>query len=159
MRNASTRLALIAIAILLLSPVAPAYYHFIHFTAPFSPYQPVAERFDLNALPDHTLRYYIDQSGPEALAPGDSFPALVSQIRLAAKAWDNVETSELRLAFGGIGSPELSQATPAVDVLFGEMPATSSGASGRALVVARVVRVDITEDVSVCCNPRAWPNS
>jgi len=121
MRNSSRRLLLIALAVLLVSPAAFAYYHFIHFTSPYAPYEPVRERFDLNALVDGTLRYYVDQSGPETLATGDSFPALVSQIRLAAETWNSVETSELRLAFGGVGSLELPQTTAAVDILFDEM--------------------------------------
>ena len=36
---------------------------------------------------------------------------------------------------------------------------TSSAASGAPRVVARVMAVDITADVSVCCNPKECPNS
>jgi hypothetical protein len=40
-----------------------------------------------------------------------------------------------------------------------EMPAMSSAASGAALVVARVISVDIALEVCGCCNPSAWPSS
>src|SRR5260370_37285907 len=40
-----------------------------------------------------------------------------------------------------------------------EMPEMSSAASGVALVVARVIKVDMALEVCGCCRPSAWPNS
>ena len=39
------------------------------------------------------------------------------------------------------------------------MPAISSAASGRALVVARVVEVDMVAETVECCRPKVCPNS
>jgi len=39
------------------------------------------------------------------------------------------------------------------------IPATSSGPSGCALVMARVISVDMMLDVQVCCSPAVCPNS
>jgi hypothetical protein len=40
-----------------------------------------------------------------------------------------------------------------------EIALMSSAASGAPRVVARVIAVDITAEVSVCCNPNECPNS
>ena len=104
-----------------LSP-ANAYYHFVHY-APGPPYSPVYEKFDLRALPDGAVPYFISAAGPVALAPGDSPASLVSQIRLAASVWNDVKTSQLRLIFGGFRNVDSAAgATPHIDVLFDEIP-------------------------------------
>lgn len=101
---------------------ARAYYHFVHFPAG-PPYTPVYEKFDLRALADSTVPYYISGSGPAALAPGDSFASVISQIRLAAAAWNEVKTSQLRLAFGGIRNGDNgAESSPYIDVIFDEIP-------------------------------------
>lgn len=113
----------IAVGGLLLASSASGYYHFVHFFNQAPPYAPVLEKFDLSALPDRTVRYYIAREGPAALAPGDSFESVLSQIRAAAAAWNEAATSELRLAFGGLAGPEArSGATPAIEILFDEIP-------------------------------------
>jgi hypothetical protein len=107
-------------AILVWATCSPAYYHFVHFTrtAPFRIY----EKFDVAALPNRTLNYYVeDGSGRVQFAPGDSFPALLSQIRRASRVWNDVETSDLRVAFGGI-APRNQSAGPAMEILFDEVP-------------------------------------
>lgn len=113
----------IATGWLLVASSAFGYYHFVHFLTPGPPYTPVPEKFDLRVLADRTVRYYIAREGPAALAPGDSFESVVSQIRAAAAAWNDVATSELRLAFGGLaGEESRASATPALEVLFDEIP-------------------------------------
>jgi hypothetical protein len=108
----------VALSAWLLSSAAFGYYHFIRFPSRNGPFNAVPEKFDLAALPGKTIRYYIAESGPTRLADGDSFPALVSQIGLAAKAWNDVQTSDLKLAFGGLINPAVAQNSPGIDIVF-----------------------------------------
>lgn len=88
---------------------AGAYYHFIHYTSNSAPYGPVPEKFDLAALPNKTITFFVSNSGPTQYSPNDSFPSVLSQIRQATRAWDAVATSDLRVSFGGLyadGTPE-----------------------------------------------------
>lgn len=110
--------ALTVAAFVAMAPSASAYYHFVRFPSRTGPFTPVYEKFDINALPGRTLRYYIAESGPDKISSTDSFSAIVSQIRLAAKVWNDVETSELRLVFGGLINPETPQTSPGIDIVF-----------------------------------------
>ncbi len=122
-------------ALLLTSSLASGYYHFVRFSSRNAPFSPIVEKFDLAVLPEKTLTYQIAENGPIALASGDSFPALVSQIRAAARVWSEVETSELRLRFGGLFSPgQPLPSTPGVDVVFEELP---PGVNGYGSVTVR----------------------
>ncbi len=50
---------------------------------------------------------------------GDNYDALVSQIRLAAETWNGVQSSAIRLRFGGFETLGATpQATPGIDVVF-----------------------------------------
>ncbi len=116
-RRPAVRFAFLA---LLCACTAFANYHFIHYTTSAAPYGKAPEKFDLSALPDSTLQYVVSPNVP-LLAKGDSFPALLSQIRTAARTWSGVRTSALRLRFGGFSAPAATaQAAPGLDVLFGE---------------------------------------
>jgi hypothetical protein len=111
---------LVAFLVLVCTGAAFANYHFIHYTTSGAPYGKAPEKFDLSALPDSTLQYVISRNAP-VLAKSDSFPALVSQIRMAASTWSVVRTSALRLQFGGFSAPAaIAQESPGLDVLFGE---------------------------------------
>lgn len=115
-------------ALILTSSLASGYYHFVRFSSRNAPFNPIVEKFDVAALPEKTLTYQIAENGPVTLASGDSFPALVSQIRAAARVWSEVETSELRLRFGGLFSPgQPVPSTPGVDVVFEELPPGVNG--------------------------------
>ncbi|MEJ7605392.1 MAG: hypothetical protein WKF37_03800 [Bryobacteraceae bacterium] len=46
---------------------------------------------------------------------------MISQIRSAAKVWNDVETSELRLAFGGLIAPAVQQTAPTLEIMFDEL--------------------------------------
>lgn len=108
--------------LLALSAGAQAYYHFVHFVSRQGPFTPIPEKFDLSALLNKTVFFTISETGPAALAAGDSKEAVVSQLRLAAKAWNDVPTSELRLAFGGFTQPGAFQSSPLVEIVFDEVP-------------------------------------
>src|SRR5688500_6751303 len=101
---------------------ASGYYHFVHYLTRSGPYTQVLERFDINVLPGKTLQYVISEQLPTQLATGDTAAAVVSQIRLAAKAWNHAPGSDLRLAFGGMVPPGSSYNAPVIEVVFGEVP-------------------------------------
>ncbi|HWQ52541.1 MAG TPA: IPT/TIG domain-containing protein [Bryobacteraceae bacterium] len=98
-----------------LSPVA-AYYHYTHYT----PQGVIQEKFDLSQLPNRTLTFFVAQSENLTYSPNDSLPAVLSQIRQAAQAW-NATDSELRVAFGGL-TQQPPQATPHGLVVFEDIP-------------------------------------
>ncbi|MBM3726831.1 MAG: matrixin family metalloprotease [Acidobacteria bacterium] len=108
------RSARLPVLVLAAAAAAPGYYHFITYTRTG---QPAPARFEGNPV-----QYFIADPGPAAMAAGDSPVALASQIRAAASAWNTVETSEMRLVFGGGITPGASQNTPAVDVVFEDLP-------------------------------------
>ncbi len=116
------RCAAIAAALGGLAATAPGYYHYIHYATRTAPYTVVPERFDLAALSNKTLYYYVSDAGPAAMAGGDSFAALLSQLRMAGRVWNRVDTSDLRVAYGGLFSPGTAQSTPHMEVLFDDTP-------------------------------------
>jgi hypothetical protein len=117
MRGANRGLILAA-ALAALSPICFGYYHFTYFASRSGPFLAVPAKFDLSALPDKTVSYFISDQAPGPLMPGDSFPAIVSQIRLAAEVWNGVASSDLRVRFGGITSVPKPQSLPGIDVVF-----------------------------------------
>src|SRR3954470_15369346 len=118
MRRAFT----LAVALLMLCGVSPAYYHFIHFSSRNAPFHGIPEKFDLGALPNQTLSWFLADMSSLQFSQGDSAAALQSELISAINVWNNVETSSLRIAFGGPSTPGFSSATPAVDVMFDDVP-------------------------------------
>ena len=86
---------------LCLAANAWAHYPFLRYLSDSPPYQSAPAKFDLEALPDAIVPYYIVRPLP-TLAPGQKTESLVAQIRQAAEVWNTVRTSRLRLRFGGI---------------------------------------------------------
>ena len=101
---------------------APAYYYYVLYNTSTGPFnQPIYYRFDLNTLVNSTVPFFIQDTGPAVLAPGDSFEAMIGEIRGAAAVWDSVSTSKIRLAYGGLftlGSD--SENSPGIDVEFSD---------------------------------------
>ena len=96
----AARISILTAALLGLSSIGSAYYHWTYFSNRTGPFQPVTAKFDLNTLPSKTLSYFISEQGPGPLMPGDSVTAVLSQIRLAADVWDGsvLQTCDLSLA-------------------------------------------------------------
>lgn len=116
------RVPVAILAALSFAAVAPGYYHFLHYPSRNGPFLGMPEKWDLNTIPDKTVRFFIAEAGPTQLGPGDSFTGVVTQLRAAAKVWNDVETSELRVAFGGFTPSDAAQpSSPGIDVLFDEM--------------------------------------
>src|SRR5260221_11140232 len=105
------RTAVLSSLLLSLTSISSAYYYWI-----FSPGNRDSQRypakFDLSAMPDKAISYFISDKGPGKLVDGDNYDALVSQIRLATDTWNGVNTSDLRLRFGGFATIGAPQAAP-----------------------------------------------
>jgi hypothetical protein len=116
------RIAILLVAVGASAAVSQAYYHFIRFTLVNGQRRALPEKFDLNALPNRTLSYFIADPAAVQLAPSDAVAGLISEIRAAAQAWNDVETSDLRLGFGGFLNTGVSQTAPTLEILFEDMP-------------------------------------
>ncbi|MFB3779780.1 MAG: matrixin family metalloprotease, partial [Bryobacteraceae bacterium] len=119
---AVSRIGLVTLLALVTAGAGFSYHFFLHYAGRTAPFTPIPEKFDLTALADKTLQYHISDVRPEPMAGGDSFAAVVSQIRAAAKVWNDVETSDLRLAFGGLMTPGTEQSRPSLEISFEEVP-------------------------------------
>jgi hypothetical protein len=117
MRTAGRSLLLVA-ALTVMSPLVSAYYYYLFFATGTGPYAPLAAHFDLNAIKDNTVQYFISDQTPAPLMPGDNLTAIYSQIRQAADVWNSVGSSSLRLHFGGTRNMATPQTVPGVDVVF-----------------------------------------
>src|SRR5258706_189493 len=107
--------------LILLTSIASAHYRWVYFANRTGSMFPVPLRFDLSSefgLPNKTVSYFISDAGPGPLVDGDSFTAIVSQIQAAAKVWNDVPTSALRLQFGGIAPMATPQSSPGIDIVF-----------------------------------------
>jgi len=123
MRNLgrSAHILAIAAAAFVLAVPSNAYYHYVHYGVPGLPtYFPVPEAFDLTALPDKTLTFFVSDAGLRTYGPNDSFGSVLSQVKNAAAVWNSVASSDLRVRFGGLETYNSSQpsATPGCDVIF-----------------------------------------
>jgi uncharacterized protein (TIGR03437 family) len=106
-----------------------AYTHFVHYREGQGYQRPIVEKFDLAALLDQRVYFYVNQKGPK-LAPNDSFEALVSHVRQALSVWDAVPTSSLRVAYGGLTEGLPDSGPPAGEILFAELPPGVIGLGG-----------------------------
>ena len=70
---ARTQRALLLLAALgVISPMASAYYYYVFFASGTGPYTPLAAHYDLNAIKDNTVQYFISDQPPGPLMPGDN---------------------------------------------------------------------------------------
>ena len=115
------RVAVIAVAVALMGTPAEAYYHYVHYLRN-APYTPVQEKFDLTALPNKTVTFFVSDSGPSVYAPNDSLGSILGEVKTALAAWNSVDSSDLRVAFGGTETAGQRSNTPGGDVLFIDLP-------------------------------------
>ena len=108
--------------LLAVATLALAHYPFVTYNTRTGAFVPLPRKFDLAAIPGRTVQFFIADTTPQLL-PGDSLFSLHSQIRLAAKVWNDVDTSDLRLAFGGMRSAVSPISfTPSIEVTFDDLP-------------------------------------
>jgi uncharacterized protein (TIGR03437 family) len=115
------RLLITVFGLALSASTAGAYYHFYHYTNRSAPYNPVPEKFDLTTLPNKTVTFLISDTSAGTISQGNFFPSALSAIRQAANAWNSIDSSDVRAAFGGIANSSTPQNTPGVDIMFVEM--------------------------------------
>jgi hypothetical protein len=101
-----------------LSSIASGYYHFVYFTGRNAPFNPINLQFDLTQLTNNTVYYFISDQGPNVFVKGDSFTAVISELQLAAQAWNGVSSSQIKLAYGGLENAATQQSAPGIDVVF-----------------------------------------
>jgi len=105
-----------------LAATASAYYPWVHYTTCTAPFVPVPEKFDLSALYNKTIYFYVSDQGPVSMVAGDTFTAALSQIRFAGRTWNGVSTSDLRVAYGGLFTAGATQSAPHIEVTFEDLP-------------------------------------
>jgi uncharacterized protein (TIGR03437 family) len=113
------RAAVFAAAALLAGVPAEAYYHYVYYYG--ASYAAMAAKFDLSKLPNSTVTFYVNDSGPANLAPGDTFGSVLGEVKQALAAWNSVPTSALRIAFGGLENANQSANTPGGQVIFQDL--------------------------------------
>ena len=96
-----------------LCSVASGYYNFVYFAGRNAPFTPIPVKFQVNAV-----SYFISDQPPSVMMPGDSYAGIVSQIRSAAAVWNGVQSSTLRLSYGGVSTVGTPQSAPGIDVVF-----------------------------------------
>ena len=109
---------------------APAYYHYLHLRNDGGVQTRLVEKFDLNALPDKRVLFFVSRQQLPILAVNDSFDGVLSQVRQALAVWDAVPTSDLRVGFGGVVDGILPGQTPAGQIIFAELPPGVIGMGG-----------------------------
>lgn len=115
-------LAFAALAVLLGAP-AQAYYHYIYYQSRFAPFTPIRAQFNLAALPNSTVSFFVSDSGPSTYYPNDNFGSILAEVKQALAVWNAVPDSNLRLAFGGLESNSQPPATtPGADIVFEDLP-------------------------------------
>jgi uncharacterized protein (TIGR03437 family) len=120
---------LIGTVALLGTPPAEAYYHYTHYLrGPFN--TPVYEKFDLNALTGKTVTFLVADSGPANFGANDDFASVLSQVKQAAIAWNGIDSSDLRVAFGGLETPGQTANGPGGDVIFTDLAPGVLGMGG-----------------------------
>ncbi len=72
-----------------------------------APYNPVPEKYDLTALPNKTVTFYVTDTGPSIYSGNDSFASVISQIRQAAGAFAASLWAALAKYYKAHGDPPL----------------------------------------------------
>jgi uncharacterized protein (TIGR03437 family) len=126
MKHRALSITILAAAAVLGPATAPAYYHFITYLKSGN----APEKFDLTALPNKTVAFFVAESGLLTYTPPDTFNSVLSQIEQATAVWNGVSSSDLRIAFGGLENGTTPQNTPGGDVTFEDLPPGVEGFGG-----------------------------
>jgi uncharacterized protein (TIGR03437 family) len=148
------RVALVAAAAALMTTPAEAYYHYVHYLLN-APYTPVQEKFNLAALPNNTVTFFVTDSGPAVLAPNDNLGSILGEVQTALAAWNSVASSNLRVAFGGTETAGQISNTPGGSVVFIDLPPGLLGQGAPTVIVGTTTIVQGT--VMLSNNTNAGP--
>jgi uncharacterized protein (TIGR03437 family) len=124
---------------------APAYYHYIHYLNGVN----VPEKFDLTALPNSTVTFFVSESGPTTYNQTDSFSSVLSQVKQATQVWNGVASSAIRVAFGGFENASTAQNTPGSDVVFEDLPPGLYGYGGPTSTLSPVTPANGTPFIPI----------
>jgi len=102
-----------------LAGTAPGAYYYTQFFSPSAPYNPIPKKFDLTVLPNNTVRFFVSNRSP-VLIQGDTFQAIVSEIRSAADVWNSVSSSQIRLGYGGLFTVGTVESADGIDIEFSD---------------------------------------
>jgi uncharacterized protein (TIGR03437 family) len=138
MKRRALSLAVLAAAAVLGPATAPAYYHFITYLKSGN----APQKFDLTALPNKTVAFFVSEGGPLTYTPPDTFNSVLSQIEQATAVWNGVSSSDLRVVFGGIENGTTPQNTPGGDVTFEDLPPGVEGFGGPTSLANPVTAAD-----------------
>jgi Matrixin/IPT/TIG domain len=119
-RAGLVRFAVLVLTLFSLAASASAYYFYVSFNTSSGPYNPIVKKFNLNALNNNTVPYFISNQGPVNTVAGDSYQGIVSEIRAAADVWNSVSTSQIRLGYGGLFTAGTTETAPGIDILFND---------------------------------------
>ncbi len=107
----------------LLGIPAHAYYHYVYYQSRFAPFTPIRAQFNLAALPNNTVTFFVSDSGPSNYFRNDSFGSVLGEVKQALAVWNSVSGSNLRVTFGGLESSSQPPAnTPGADIVFEDLP-------------------------------------
>src|ERR1039458_9939792 len=136
------RLLAIAATVVLLVTPSRAYYHYAHYLTGKAPYVPVPEAFDLTALPNKTLTFFVSDAGLVSYGSNDTFGSVLSEVKQAAEVWNSVASSDLRVAFGGLETygAQQNSAAPGCDVIFTDLPPGLLGLGGPTVFTTATVQ-------------------
>jgi uncharacterized protein (TIGR03437 family) len=127
-------LAVTAVLVAVSSIPASAYYPFVYYLSSGN----APAKFDLTALPDKTVWFFVSETGPASYGAYDNFASVLGQLRQAVQVWNGVSSSDLRVAFGGFENAGTLQNTPAADVVFEDLPPGVLGYGGPTITGAPV---------------------
>jgi uncharacterized protein (TIGR03437 family) len=130
MKRPGAIVALIALSAALSAIPASAYYHFVYYLSSGN----APAKFDLTALPDKTVWFFVSESGPTSYGANDNFASVIGQVRQAVQIWNGVSTSDLRVGFGGFENANTHQNTPAADVVFDDLAPGLLGFGGPTIL-------------------------
>jgi Carboxypeptidase regulatory-like domain/Matrixin/IPT/TIG domain len=120
--RAIARFFAFAVSAAVLGVPAHAYYHYIYYQSRFAPFTPIRAQFNLAALPNNTVTFFVSDAGPSTYYPNDSFGSVLGEVKQALAVWNSVNGSNLRVAFGGTESSSQPAAnTPGADIVFQEL--------------------------------------
>ena len=111
------KLCIVALAMILLGGTAEAYYHYVYYYRT-SPFFPIQAKFDLSRLTNSNLVFTVADSGPATFYPNDSFGSVLAEVKQALAAWNSVQSSSLRVTFGGLQPASQNSNTPGAEIVF-----------------------------------------
>jgi hypothetical protein len=115
-RRALARLAALVLGFFSLAGTGSAYFYYYYIVDG----SPTVVKFDLTTLVNNSVPFYIADEGPSALVAGDSFQAVISEVRAAAAVWNGVGSSNIKLTYGGLFTEGRTDSAPSIDVHFSD---------------------------------------